>query len=393
MLAIIVVVILSFLALFSYKCSHSWTHPAFLTSMLWLIMVLCYNVLQHGLYPLSDLFYCALLLWCIPFCVCSLAFSKFNLPIPKILLWQMPNMKIFQKLSLLLVLLNVILLCFLNTISKDYGDNIMSGSRNMFIYHEDELPALLNYLMYFLNVSVVFIISYMYTYGAKPISFKLLFVAVLIVLLCLGNKGGIACSVFAVLFLQYYYGKLTFSRMIICLLLLVGVMTILVLVRGDAEDVTLTEYLLIYILSPMPAFDLILKGDLSFNVTPGAATFSSIVKVLDVMGLGDNIKHLDASGWAYVPLPTNVYTNMFNYYVDFGYWGIFLFAILVGIAWGTLYNFMRRGVKLFVAIYALFFHALLLAFFADWIFTFLSLSIQYLFISHLLFIRFKIKYE
>ena len=59
MLAIIVVVILSFLALFSYKCSHSWTHPAFLTSMLWLIMVLCYNVLQHGLYPLSDLFYCA----------------------------------------------------------------------------------------------------------------------------------------------------------------------------------------------------------------------------------------------------------------------------------------------------------------------------------------------
>lgn len=96
MLAIIVVVILSFLALFSYKCSHSWTHPAFLTSMLWLIMVLCYNVLQHGLYPLSDLFYCALLLWCIPFCVCSLAFSKFNLPIPKILLWQMPNMKIFQ---------------------------------------------------------------------------------------------------------------------------------------------------------------------------------------------------------------------------------------------------------------------------------------------------------
>ena len=127
-------------------------------------------------------------------------------------------------------------------------------------------------------------------------------------------------------------------------------MTILVLVRGDAEDVTLTEYLLIYILSPMPAFDLILKGDLSF-------------------------------------------TNMFNYYVDFGYWGIFLFAILVGIAWGTLYNFMRRGVKLFVAIYALFFHALLLAFFADWIFTFLSLSIQYLFISHLLFIRFKIKYE
>lgn len=239
-----------------------------------------------------------------------------------------------SKLSLLLVLLNVILLCFLNTISKDYGDNIMSGSRNMFIYHEDELPALLNYLMYFLNVSVVFIISYMYTYGAKSISFKLLFVAVLIVLLCLGNKGGIACSVFAVLFLQYYYGKLTFSRMIICLLLLVGVMTILVLVRGDAEDVTLTEYLLIYILSPMPAFDLILKGDLSFNVTPGAATFSSIVKVLDVMGLGDNIKHLDASGWAYVPLPTNVYTNMFNYYVDFGYWGIFCLLFLLELLGG-----------------------------------------------------------
>lgn len=110
-------------------------------------------------------------------------------------------------------------------------------------------------------------------------------------------------------------------------------MTILVLVRGDAEDVTLTEYLLIYILSPMPAFDLILKGDLSFNVTR-RSDFQQYSESAGCYGVGDNIKHLDASGWAYVPLPTNVYTNMFNYYVDFGYWGIFLFAILVGIAWG-----------------------------------------------------------
>lgn len=82
-------------------------------------------------------------------------------------------------------------------------------------------------------------------------------------------------------------------------------MTILVLVRGDAEDVTLTEYLLIYILSPMPAFDLILKGDLSFNVTPGAATFSSIVKVLDVMGLGiisNILMLLDGRMFHYLPM-------------------------------------------------------------------------------------------
>ena len=51
-------------------------HPITLTSSLWLFLLIGYNVIDHGLYPLSDKFYYALMAWIIPFQIACLSMSN-----------------------------------------------------------------------------------------------------------------------------------------------------------------------------------------------------------------------------------------------------------------------------------------------------------------------------
>lgn len=45
-----------------------------------------------------------------------------------------------------------------------------------------------------------------------------------------------------------------------------------------------------------------------------------------------------------MPVPTNVYTVMFPYYVDFGYYGLVIFSLILGFGWGMLYNGVKRKI-------------------------------------------------
>ena len=92
--------------------------------------------------------------------------------------------------------------------------------------------------------------------------------------------------------------------------------------------------------------------------------------------------------WVEVPVPTNVYTVMSDPFADFGYIGIFVFAVIEGLFWGFLY---KRGVqqnkiqwKIFYAVY---FYTLIFQFFADYIFTFFSVLLQLLIVIYFLFYK------
>ena len=391
-MVLLILIILLFFSVLSYWYTRSAVHPAFITSTLWLILILVYSLIPHGLYPLSAKFYYAIALWCIPFCSCALIFSKFRFAVPAYFTYSCPNIKLFNKIGPILLVTNALLIVAFNTLAADYGTNIVSRLRNVFMYSPEEVPRQISLLMYLSVFGIVTVITYMYTPVTRTIKYKLLTFSSLIILMCLGNKGGIAGPAFAVLFMQYFYGKLNWKKIVVFLLIVIGLMTAMVLIRADAGGVTLADYIIIYTLSPLPAFDMLLNHDLTvLPATVGTATFGSFFKVLHALGLDASVVPFVPPDWAYVPLPTNVFTHMYSFYLDFGYGGIMAFAIFFGSAWGILYNLMKRHIRLFVTVYALFFHSLLLSFFADFVFTFMSLSIQYLFIVHLLYLRFKFR--
>ena len=63
-IAIIYLLSVSFLTRKSDRCL---LHPAAVSSFVWLLILVLYAVTDHGLWPLSDLFYAAFLAWIVPF--------------------------------------------------------------------------------------------------------------------------------------------------------------------------------------------------------------------------------------------------------------------------------------------------------------------------------------
>lgn len=384
------------LSVLSYKCNKSLIEPSFITSALWAFLIFVYNFIPHGLYPVSDKFYWAITLWVVPFCLSCLFFSKVNFKVSKYLTNRHPTLQFSTFVLFILIGIYVVLILELMKLSREYGDGgILYGVRSAFLDKDRELPGSVNLLMYLATIGLTLTIANLYTHNSQRFLCKLLILLQFFFLICLGNKGGLANFGFAILFLNYYYGKLNVKKIVGFALVFIILMTVVTLFRqGDDTEssATLAEFILIYTLSPLPAFDMILNSQLNIVYgTPGSATFESVIKLFTALGIDLGVTpHYADSWWVGVPLATNVFTHMATFYLDFGYAGIFFFALFFGSSWGILYNLMKRKIQLFVVIYAIFFYTLFLTFFADYVFTFLSLTLQYILISHLLFIKFRI---
>lgn len=79
--------------------------------------------------------------------------------------------------------------------------------------------------------------------------------------------------------------------------------------------------------------------------------------------------------WTNTPLPVNVYTAMFSYYIDFGFGGIFIFSVLTGAFWGVLYKYAKLQYPIFQNLYAILFYILAFQFFSDYLFQFLGANV------------------
>ena len=85
----------------------------------------------------------------------------------------------------------------------------------------------------------------------------------------------------------------------------------------------LIQFLNVYALSPLPAFDLALNGKI--NLEEGG-TYRFFLTFLNKLFGFDFAVYSGGDRWVEVPVPTNVYTVMSDPFADFGYIGIFVFA-------------------------------------------------------------------
>ena len=137
----------------------------------------------------------------------------------------------------------------------------------------------------------------------------------------------------------------------------------------------------IYVLGGMPALDQIIDSG-EHSTSFGYYTLSFFRKILGFVDSKESnilitIFNEGRPGYAYVPVPTNVYTAIFSSYLDFGYIGASIFAIIYGMFAGILYKLAKREVIWAIIGYGYIFATLVFQFYSDAIFVMFSQFIQF----------------
>ena len=376
------------LFLFCYFYTKSFFHPSVIICSVWGGLLLAYSFFDHPLYDLSNRFFYVLWLWILPFCLCSLAFSRRVIKISCKIKSNDFNAEVFKKLYPYVIGFS---LCFI-FLFIFYSRGEIAAIRELLL--EEELPPLLKlgfYLSSFFSIYTFYaILNYKYLSKKKIV---LLLVLILIISLLKSNKTSFIALFCGILYCLYKNGKLRIKYLLISILVLLGLVSLVSIGRADynfESDSGVLNFVYIYTLSPLTAFDSLINNEITISEgTIGSSTFTFLYKILAIFGIP--LKFSDLGTWVYVPLPTNVFTTLRGFYMDFGCWGVTLISAFLGSIWGVLYKFQEKNYGIFVMFYASMVFSLFIQFFGDYFFYTMSVTIQYLFFSFLLQSKFKVK--
>ncbi len=149
-----------------------------------------------------------------------------------------------------------------------------------------------------------------------------------------------------------------------------------------------------YLLGGIPALDKIVNSEMS-SVKMGQHTFSLLNNIGEKIGIieqnskGKYNNDITDDGYLNVPYLTNVYTVIGPIWLDFKYFGLISFSMIVGYISGFFY-YKSLNYNWALIVYAYLFCVLFLQFFGEYIFTNMSLLIQLIVLSYIPY-RFKNK--
>jgi len=210
----------------------------------------------------------------------------------------------------------------------------------------------------------------------KKIYYILFAILLVIFFIFRSNKSVIAQLLFSLLVIHCIGKKTSFKGLLIYIVGFISLMLAAHLLRSkDSSEFDIANFISVYLLSPLPGFDNILNNHYnyisSFN---GEYTFRFFIPYLQLLGFNVELNpdSFNLHNWTYTPLPVNVYTIMFNFYVDYGLVGIFCFSTFLGAFFGGLYKYAKCNFQMFKVLYANFFYILVFQFFSDNFFTFIG---------------------
>lgn len=349
-------------------------HPLVITSLVWLMITILYNTLNHGLYDLSANFYKILGCYIVSFFTGYIFVSLFSKRANTVsCLKSSFNSTCFFKINVFLYNISFI---FLLVILFRYISIIVSGTNIYVLSVQDRLPSDIRLLNYF---DKLILVIFFYLLLFKKLNKKdYLFLAIytLVTILKFGKLFILQLFTSSIVAL-WIRKKISIKNVLILLIVLMLLMIGIHYVRAgkiSSGDIVsaLPEMLTIYVLSPSKAFDFLLNG----KINPGDGhTLKFFYTVAErVFGIRNSTGNPNFDGWVYVPYPTNVYTIMFPFYADFKIIGLVIFSFIEGIIFSFLYS--RRKEPFYLLVYVCICYALVLQFFAEIFFSFLSSMIQ-----------------
>ena len=363
--------------------------PWFLTTGVWLAILLLFTQYGHLVYPLEDKFFYCVWIWVPVLSVSSILTyyalapvkADVNVNVNRGRYGDLPlNRFFFMALLLVSLLLTpVYLYKIYKVVSMFDMDNLFYNLRILTLSESDESGTGL--LKYVRSINQALFIVAVWRY--PKISTPVLVCIVLANLMCaiaIMEKGSIFFMIIITVFVLYEKGRIRLSRMVVLGVLIVFLFYGINLLRSvDTEEATenntFMDFFSMYVLSPSVAF-----GQVQEKLTEqfGSRTFAFFYAVLSKLGIGHFTVEPKLQEFVMVPMTTNVYTVFQPFYEDFGYRGVAFFATVYGVFTGWLYRMFRDGGVISRCMYAYVAEILILQFFQENLILSLSVFFQYL---------------
>lgn len=348
--------------------------PWNITLLIWLTVMAFIYVLKDALYPLTEQFYVAITLWLVFFCVSS--FVVYNLYENSSIREEKNKTEInvnkYIFISLLAISVILTPLCVkkvIEVVTMFDSENMMQNIRTLAVKGEG-FGAI--DLCFVINKVLFIVVLWRY----PKISFWWVLVITLLMLMnsfAVMDKGTIFYLLSAVMFVMYERGKIKLYHMGMAMGVIVALFFVLTIMRSGTDssgesnlgDLTLVEFIGMYVLANPVAFGYMNQG---VDTQVGSNTFFLLYYYLNRFGLG----HYDliniGQEFSWVPIPTNLYTIMQPFFVDFGYIGVAFFAVVYGVMSGWAYGAYKKGSDMGKVIYTYLFFVLILQFGQEQIF-------------------------
>lgn len=369
------------LSFYGYKKDEKIINPLFIMPVIWGVFLLLYKIIPHRLYELQEQFLFSLLIWVVSFLVGGyLIQSRREKTIAKNSLDNsLYNKLIFNCLFYLVLFLAPLTVYVLITEAMKVGFEYFFLKLRMINTGIDEDDTFsLGFLAYVFNLANVVLLLFTF-YKEKVSNLKYYIVLVLAIILGLITLARtslvvLLLSIFVILYFKkllkpkhYIYGFTIFFLFLF---------VITFLREFHESDSSALEELQIYLFAGMPAFDTI---DYKLQEQFGSYTLRFYYAVSNAFG-GNYVVEKTILPYTTVPTLTNVYTVMFPFFKDFGFYGIAFFGFLYGLFINLIYKIATTENSLGILGYSIIFPILLLQFFGEYLFSNFSTYLQYLII-------------
>lgn len=361
--------------------------PWMLTVVVWLGILLMFQVDGDNLEPLTMQFYYCVGIWSVVLILTSLV-TYFVLPSSKISNNKITqplkiNMNIFNVLFVVSMIFTPVYLYQILKIVLMFGtEDLLSQIRTLAMGEGGESGGILRYIAA-LNQCLLIVATWNLNEIGKW-KFSAILIANLLCMFAVMEKGILFYVLIILMFIFYAKGKLKLRTILIGAMTVFLVFFIITIARFDQtnkDSLDLLDFFYAYILSPSVAFCHTVE---KLTLQMGSRTFAFFYAFLTKTGLGDFVVEKKVQEYVFVPIFTNVYTVFQPFFQDFGYRGVAFFASVYGVFSGVVYRYCRNGRDLSRCLYPYLVEVLVLQFYQENLIIGLSVLIQYLFIFVLL---------
>ena len=370
-LLIICTILLVFSILFARR---RWYSPSVLASGVWLVSLVAYSWIDHGLHPLTKDTCTMITYWLALFCIpCWCVQSVYIKPIFKDIRTSVTARDIYYYLTLFTLPLMVF--SVLLVVARS-GGNPFSALRDANVAEDNGIRTT-GFFVIFWMVSYIMELQVMSKKNLGRVVL-LFFINLFYAFISMGKMNFmILFLASAIILTRRKILKLWHLAIggVVMIFLFVGIQTI----RGSYT--TPKKFAALYLTSSL--------GNLNTNLKPESAehwgenTFRLFYALKSALDGGHTkpvdpileFKRVEVGEFVF---GSNTYTALYPFYKDFGKTGIMVFAVILGLLFGYLFKTSEDNSDFALVLYAILAGSIVMQFIGDTFFTVLSQNIQYL---------------